>query len=203
MNTYERAYKICVLGKSGVGKSSLIKTLNSNVKFDYLFDYNCEISLMVHDVNDVPIYIPCFSMMSGDVLDTNNIALKFFFKNASLIILMINLDEQESLEVLNEWVIELLKFKGEFMEYHHVILIGNQRGDFNSPKEEEGAYRSKLAKEFADKISSDIDEPVRYYDLEVINFKHVSKLKDWIYTDITQNYDKLYRTSDRERGGLQ
>jgi hypothetical protein len=184
---YEKLYKIIALGRNGVGKSSLLKNLSGIDNVDYIM--GCEFNGKIEDIHDVPILFNYFSMSSDIYRNLHNKGLKILFGNASLIILIFDYAEQESMSFLNESVIQFMKHKDILKEHHQVILLGNQRQDMHSMIKGKINY-SENSHELADKISSDIGEPVNYFEFDISNSKHVVKFRDWILTGITENMDK-------------
>ena len=137
---YDYSYKLIIIGNSGTGKSSLIKSAVSNdFKNDYqttiAFEYS---SLMIKINNDKTYKLQIWDTCGQEIYRS---LISNFFRNASLAVVMYSITESKSFEALDEWVNELREQANSDII---IFLVGNK-----SDLEEERVISYEQGKQYA------------------------------------------------------
>ena len=119
---YDYSYKLIIIGNSGTGKSSLIKSaVSSEFNNDYqttiAFEYS---SMMIKVNNDKTYKLQIWDTCGQEIYRS---LISNFYRNASLAVLLYSINDMKSFEALDEWVNDLReKASSDIL----IFLVGNK-----------------------------------------------------------------------------
>lgn len=119
---YDYSYKLIIIGNSGAGKSCLIKrAITEDFAFEYQTTIAFEFSSLLVKINNEKIYKLQIWDTCGQEIYRSLIAN--FYRNASLAMLLYEIDDQKSFDDLKNWVVELREKSNPDII---IFLIGNK-----------------------------------------------------------------------------
>ena len=175
-----KAYKVIVIGKYGVGKTTIINRLmEKEVDGEYEPTLSIDIKNIQAKVNDKKIQIQIWDCCGSDKYAQNTPNL---FKNSyiSLLVYAIN-DKEKSFENLDNWYNILKEHSYDSIKF----LIGN-KNDLEKERE--------VTIEDAEKYKNKYDDIKIFLETSALNGNNMDKLLDYILISI---YDK--ETNDENK----
>lgn len=144
-STYDKNFKIIVIGDSGVGKSCLT---NKAIKDEFEVSYNATIGFEFYPLNlkvgdkvvKLQIWDTCGQELYRSLI-TN------FYRSASLAILVYSIDEEKSFKNIDHWIKELKENNNPDTK---LFLIGNK-----NDLEDKRAVEYQAGKKLADDLEMD------------------------------------------------
>lgn len=119
---YDYSYKLIIIGNSGAGKSCLIKrAITEDFALEYQTTIAFEFSSLLVKINKEKIYKLQIWDTCGQEIYRSLIAN--FYRNASLAMLLYEIDDQKSFDDLKNWVAELREKSNPDII---IFLIGNK-----------------------------------------------------------------------------
>lgn len=137
---YDYSYKIIIIGNSGTGKSSLIKSavsneFNNNYQTTIAFEYS---SMTIKVNNDKTYKLQIWDTCGQEIYRS---LISNFYRNASLAVLLYSINDTKSFEALDEWVNDLReKASSDIL----IFLVGNK-----SDLEEERVISFEQGKQYS------------------------------------------------------
>ena len=121
INSFDKIFKILVIGESGVGKTSLTLRVAKNIfSENYVPTIGFETLSLFLKINEKIIKLEIWDTCGQEMYRP---LIKSYYKGASMVILVYSIDNLNSFNKLNEWINNIREFSKENIK---IFLIGNK-----------------------------------------------------------------------------
>ena len=163
------SYKVIVIGRYGVGKSTTIKALmNKEIDKEYAPTMSIDIKNIQAKVNDEILQISIWDCCGNDkyALSITNL-----FKNVTIAIIIYAINDKQSFNDLKIWYNMVKEYSTESI----IFLIGN-KNDLDKERE--------VTIEEAEKFKDNYDDIKIFFETSALNGNNIDKLLDKIVFSI-------------------
>ena len=189
------AFKIVLLGEDGIGKSSIIEKICSKEHITSLENYNIEYGTRIittPNIQNFRIKINFYNLIDSD--KTNIFKYQdiknFFYKNATLIIIVFDLTATNYVETITKWISEIEKHR-RILDHGFKILCMGTKADLR-PSDFRTRYSELLGIEIAN-LSKKFKQDIYYYEVSAQDCNSCNNLIQQIGVFAESHYqDQLY-----------
>ena len=160
-------FKVVLLGESGIGKSSIIEKICSRDHITSLESYNIEYGSKIISTNNpgnIHLNVHFYNLIDSE--KTNIFKYQdiknFFYKDASLIIIVFDLTKINYVETITRWIAEVEKHRKILNKGFKILCLGT-KADLR-PKDFKTQYSELLGIEIAD-LSKKFNQQIFYYEV--------------------------------------
>lgn len=121
-------FKIVFLGDTGVGKSSIIERICSKENISCFEDCNIEVGVKSLPINNLNITLQFFNMIDSTkshVFRQKRVTGPFF-KDTTLVILVIDLTQPSYIETISRWMFEVERNHSLFTKDYKILCLGTK-----------------------------------------------------------------------------
>lgn len=122
MDFYDNIIKIVVLGKSGVGKTSILnRYINDTFKNDYISTIGLDYFIKRIEIENKKIKVQIWDTAGQERFRS---IMRNYYSKANIVILVYDLQDEESYCELKYWLDEIAKYCDK---QPHIIILGNKK----------------------------------------------------------------------------
>lgn len=121
-------FKIVLLGDTGIGKSSIIERICSKENISCFEDCNVEVGVKNLPVGNLNVTLQFFNMIdsSKSQIFRQKRVTGSFFKDTTLVILVIDLTQPSYIDTISRWMFEVERNHSLFTKDYRILCLGTK-----------------------------------------------------------------------------